>query len=209
MASSASSFAALTRCASQALATLTHKPELCVDEQALISRLGSGSSCRSFHSPWVLWKEDTVRPIDLSYPEMLHQVVVISRETKEVSSSEAHQRVKTSPSYLTRSDRAEENLRLLLDALTLKNWADAYQICWREFQDMHQLFHTCDQPFSYITEDSLAVLHELEQLWDRQGDGPLVTMDAGPNIHLLYRPDQIEIARQFKQDYLLGNYDVL
>ena len=40
-------------------------------------------------------------------------------------------------------------------------------------------------------------------------DGPLVTMDAGPNIHLLYRPDQAELARQFKSDYLVGNYDVL
>jgi len=35
------------------------------------------------------------------------------------------------------------------------------------------------------------------------------TLDAGPNIHLLYREDQSAHARQFKSDYLVGNYDVL
>ncbi len=35
------------------------------------------------------------------------------------------------------------------------------------------------------------------------------TMDAGPNIHLLYRPDQAMLAQQFKQDNLVGNYDVI
>lgn len=209
MASSASSFAALTRCAVFALAELTQKEILSVDEQAYISRLGSGSSCRSFYSPWALWQEDKVAAIDLPYPELVHQVVVIDAEKKEVSSSEAHKRVKSSDLYVTRSQRAEEHLTLLLAAFKANDWGKAYQICWREFQDMHQLFNTCAQPFSYITENSLAVLNDLEQLWDKKGDGPLVTMDAGPNIHLLYRPDQIEMAREFKRDYLVGNYDVL
>ncbi len=209
MASSASSFAALTRCAVFALAELTQKETLSVDEQAFMSRLGSGSSCRSFYSPWALWQEDKVTAIDLPYPELVHQVVVIDAEKKEVSSSEAHKRVKSSDLYATRSQRAEEHLILLLAAFKANDWGKAYQICWREFQDMHQLFNTCTQPFSYITENSLAVLNDLEQFWEKKGDGPLVTMDAGPNIHLLYRPDQIEMAREFKRDYLVGNYDVL
>lgn len=209
MASSASSFAALTRCAVFALAELMQKESLSVDEQAYMSRLGSGSSCRSFYSPWALWQEDKVRAIDLPYPELVHQVVLIDAQKKEVSSSEAHKRVKNSTLYDTRSQRAEENLSSLLAAFNTNDWTTAYQICWREFQDMHQLFHTCAQPFSYITENSLAVLNHLQQFWEKKGDGPLVTMDAGPNIHLLYRPDQLELAREFKRDYLVGNYDVL
>lgn len=209
MASSASSFAALTRCAVFALSELTQKDILSVDEQASISRMGSGSSCRSFYSPWALWKEDKVSAIELPYHEFIHQVVIINSAKKEVSSSEAHQRVKSSPLYAARSERAEANLTHLLQALKSKDWVSAYQICWREFQDMHQLFNTCEQPFAYITDSSIAVLNDLERLWDKNGDGPLVTMDAGPNIHLLYRPDQIEMARAFKRDYLVGNYGVL
>jgi len=209
LASSASSFAALTRCAVLALSELTQKEGLSTDLQAKISRAGSGSSCRSFYTPWALWTGDTVDAINLPYMQLDHQVIVISNKEKTVSSSEAHQRVKTSPLYLTRNARAEENLKQLLDALQTQDWSTAYQICWREFQDMHDLFSSCTMPFSYITEASNQLLNQLRSEWDRVGDGPLITMDAGPNIHLLYRPDQKELAQQIKRDYLIGHYDVL
>ncbi|STY29790.1 diphosphomevalonate decarboxylase [Legionella wadsworthii] len=209
MASSASSFAALTRCAVIALSELTNKPMPPVDEQAQLSRLGSGSSCRSFYSPWALWEGDEVKEIDLPYKELIYQGVIISNKKKEVPSSEAHRRVKSSPFYGARSQRAKENLKLLIDSLTVENWTLAYQVCWREFQDMHQLFSSCEQPFSYMTETGNTLLRQLENFWDKKGDGPIVTMDAGPNIHLLYRTDQAELAREFKSDYLVGNYDVL
>lgn len=209
LASSASSFAALTKCACLALSELTHKAMLSIDEQAQLSRLGSGSSCRSFYSPWALWKGNEVTAIDLPYKKLLHQVIIISSQEKEVSSSEAHKRVKSSGFYTTRNHTAEEHLKILLIALMAEDWASAYEVCWREFQEMHHLFSSCEQPFSYITQDSLSVLKLLQDLWHKQGDGPIVTMDAGPNIHLLYRPDQVELAHQFKSDYLVGNYDVL
>lgn len=209
LASSASSFAALTKCAANALSELTNKPLPSVDEQAQLSRLGSGSSCRSFYSPWALWKENEVKAIDLPYKNLIHQVIVVSSEEKKVSSSEAHQRVKSSPFYADRHERAEENLRLLLDAFMLKDWQSIYSICWREFQDMHNLFSSCEQPFSYMSPHCLEILKILEANWKKEGDGPIVTMDAGPNIHLLYRSEQEDQARQFKSQYLLGNYDVL
>jgi diphosphomevalonate decarboxylase len=209
LASSASSFAALTKCAMLALSELTQKPLPSMEEQAQLSRLGSGSSCRSFFSPWALWENDTVRLVDLPYKNLHHQVIVISHDPKKVSSREAHQRVKSSPQYSSRSQYATDNLNAILHALRAEDWKTTYQICWREFQDMHRLFHSCQQPFSYMTEASNQVLRSLQDLWHREGDGPLVTMDAGPNIHLLYRADQAEKAFQFKQDYLVGNYDVL
>lgn len=145
----------------------------------------------------------------MPYKDLEHQVIVISHEEKKVSSKEAHRRVKTSSHYPTRSQRATENLKVLLTALEVQDWKSAYQICWREFQDMHQLFMNCTEPFSYMTEQTHQALHSLQDLWQREGDGPLVTMDAGPNIHLLYRPEQAEMAMQFKRDHLVGNYDVL
>ena len=209
LASSASSFAALTKCAALALSELTQTPLPSVEIQAHLSRQGSGSSCRSFFSPWALWDEETVTGIELPYMELLHEVIVISEKEKEVSSSAAHLRIHTSPHYVDRGMRARQNLQLLLDAFTIKDWHAAYQICWHEFQDMHRLFSTCDQPFTYMSERSLSALDLLRDLWLREGDGPLVTMDAGPKIHLLYRTDQAALARRFKADYLVGNYDVL
>jgi diphosphomevalonate decarboxylase len=209
LASSASSFAALTQCALRAMSELTNKAMPSIEEQAKLSRLGSGSSCRSFYSPWALWRDEDILPLELPYVELGHQAIIISAKEKAVSSSEAHKLIKTSVYYAHREQRAEENLQELIKALQAKNWAQAYQICWREFQDMHRLFTTCEHSFSYMTEDSLKLLDALQTFWDMHGDGPLVTMDAGPNIHLLYRPDQKEMALKFKNDPLLKQYKVM
>jgi diphosphomevalonate decarboxylase len=209
LASSSSSFAALTKCAVLALSELNNTPLLSIEEQAQLSRLGSGSSCRSFFSPWALWQGETVEAIELPYKDLLHQVIVISHDEKSVPSSEAHMRIKSSGHYTARSQRATENLKVLRQALETKDWPSAYQICWHEFQDMHQLFTSCKQPFSYMTEKCREALRSLQDLWNHTGDGPIVTMDAGPNIHLLYRSDQATMALQFQHDRLIGNYDVL
>jgi diphosphomevalonate decarboxylase len=209
LASSASSFAALTQCAVEALCDLTQQPLPPVETIATLSRHGSGSSCRSFFSPWALWENDKVHGIDLPYQDLFHEVILVNHEIKAVSSSKAHELVKTSPLYPGRAERATQNLSDLLDALQGKNWNAAYQICWREFHDMHALFSSCAQPFSYISERSLEVLDHLQADWQKNQDGPIITMDAGPNIHLLYRPDQKEMARVFKQDVLIGNFDVM
>lgn len=209
LASSASSFAALTRVAALALSELTQIPIPDVAVLAALSREGSGSSCRCFFSPWALWDNDSVHAVNLAQTQLLHQAILISHEEKIVSSSMAHQRVKTSPLYKQRPWRATQNLKTLLNAFETNDWYSAYTVCWREFQDMHALFSTCDTPFHYITSETQTLLKTLQLFWEKQGDGPLVTMDAGPNVHLLYRADQNLLAKQFHHDHLLGQYDVL
>ena len=209
LASSASSFAALTKCAVQALCELTKRPLLSTEEQAQWSRLGSGSSCRSFYSPWALWSGENVYAIELPYTTLLHQSIIIDSAEKGIPSSEAHLRIRTSPFYDGRLQQASQHLKLLLAALKAKDWESAYQICWNEFQNMHALFTSCSQPFTYFTPRTEEVLMLIQDLWVRKKDGPIVTMDAGPNIHLLYRPDQVNLMRQFTQDHIVGNYDVI
>ncbi len=208
LASSASSFAALTKCAVRALTDLTKGKEFSDLEMAKLSQHGSGSSVRSFFKPWCLWREESIETVDFPYENLLHQVIIISHEKKAISSSKAHQLVKTSNLYSGRAKRAEENLRLLTNALNNKDWFESYRIAFREFTDMHQLFATCDKKFVYMTEECNELLFNLQKLWEDKGDGPIITMDAGPNIHLLYRQDQADIANAFKQDYLQGNYDI-
>ena len=42
----------------------------------------------------------------------------------------------------------------------------------------------------YMNEGTMKALLMLHKIWVDRNDGPLVTMDAGSNIHLLFRPDQ-------------------
>ena len=193
LASSASSFAALTMAALDAVSDLTGKPAPTAAEAAEISRTGSGSSCRSFFGPFAQWDSSgEVRAVpEVGFIDLLHQVVVVDETLKEVSSSKAHERVTTSALFKGRPERAEERLTSLKAALAKNDWRGAFEITWAEFWDMHALFETSVPSFGYMTAGSLEVLRTVRALsWDVHGDGPLVTMDAGPNVHLLYRNDE-------------------
>lgn len=209
LASSASSFAALTKCAVNAIAEETQQPLIDINSQADLSRQGSGSSCRSFFKPWALWQGQQVKALDLPYPHLLHQVIVLSSTEKTISSSEAHQLVASSPAFEGRVARAESRLQSLIQALAALDWSSAYQICWDEFIDMHHLFQTASTPFDYMNNESRALLDKLQTFWQQHGSGPIVTMDAGPNIHLLYREQDAALKAEFEAQHLTGKHHVL
>jgi diphosphomevalonate decarboxylase len=209
LASSASSFAALTKCACLALSELTHTECPDVSVQAELSRMGSGSSCRSFFSPWAIWNNVTAEKIELPYNNLIHHAILISEEEKAISSKRAHSQVKSSPEYEFRPARARKRLDDLLRALQTKQWQNAYKICWDEFMDMHHLFETAAEPFTYFTPKTHEMLEILKAFWEENQDGPIVTMDAGPNIHLLFRSDQHELAHHFVHEYLVNQFDFI
>lgn len=195
LASSASSFAALTLAAS-ALAEKSGVQDLNRFELAEFSRKGSGSSCRSFFGPWALWSPTGVHPMDLPLTQLKHSVVVVEAGRKTVSSSEAHRRVVTSPLFDGRPARAEARLADLLMAFREQDWERIYQICWAEFWDMHALFETSKPAFGYFEPGTIEVLKTIREIWANEKDGPVVTMDAGANVHLLFRHDQSELQKK-------------
>lgn len=208
LASSASSFAALTMAAVDLFAQMGNEKAKNANlaDQAELSRKGSGSSCRSFFGPWALWYQEGVRPVEFPMRPLHHQVIIVEDAVKAVSSSEAHRRVASSPKFLDRPLRAERRLAQLMDVFrdgcqSREVWRQAYQIVWDEFQDMHELFETSVPAFSYKTAKTHEVLDFLASLWEAEGDGPIVTMDAGANVHLLYREDQKGLAERIRTHF--------
>lgn len=190
LASSASSFAALTL-ATYELARESQK-NLAVSalELSKLSRRGSGSSCRSFFSPWAEWRGEGAEKVDLDL-KVEHAVLILESGKKVVSSSQAHERVTSSELFKGRPERAMNRLDHLRMALKSGAWQEAFELCWSEFWDMHALFETSQPAFGYMNSETLKALSVLRDVWTREGDGPLVTMDAGPNVHLILRPDQV------------------
>jgi diphosphomevalonate decarboxylase len=211
LASSASSFAALTKVAMTALAELTGSPQPTSLEMAKFSQRGSGSSCRSFFAPWSMWSAETVGDVRelVGKSDFIHQAVVVEDAVKTVSSSEAHVRVTSSLLFEGRTVRAETRLKQLVAALASDRWSEAFEITWAEFWDMHALFHTSHPSFSYMTAGSLEVLDYARKVWQDLGDGPLVTMDAGANVHLIYRNTPLglkaseKVRERFEGDYVV------
>jgi diphosphomevalonate decarboxylase len=188
IASSASSFAAMTLGTAavfarslEAFLTAFASGSLREDLAAL-SREGSGSSCRSFDGPWVRWSGADARKVESAVmPEMSDIVIVVSSAAKAVTSSAAHSRVSSSFLWSGRPERAEVRVKSLVAALAGGDLEAVSHIAWDDFWDMHSLFHTANPPFSYFEPGTIAVLKWLMV----QDERPIVTMDAGANIHVL------------------------
>ncbi len=207
LASSASSFAALTKCAHDIYISesIGKAKPYTAKELSKLSQKGSGSSCRSFFSPWGLWHDSGAEDIQLPIKNLLHMVVMCDETVKSVSSSQAHKLVLTSDHFKGRPERATERLQNLISAARSSDWVKMHDICWNEFWDMHNLFHTSKPAFMYMNGQTMEILNDLNLKWQKENDGPLVTMDAGSNIHLLFRQDQNELylslQNQFIQKY--------
>lgn len=191
IASSASSFAALTLAVAALCAHDLEKfKKIYLDKKGLqedlarLSRQGSGSSCRSFGGPWVFWCDEDVEPVLSHLPELVDFVLVVSESKKNVSSSEAHRRILTSPLWGGRSERASARADRLRSALVSGDYFLVSQIAWEESWEMHSLFHTSDPPFTYWQPSTLDILNFFMNEFSSQ-NRPIVTLDAGPNVHVL------------------------
>jgi diphosphomevalonate decarboxylase len=128
--------------------------------------------------------------VESALPEMTDLVVLVSGQAKEVSSSQAHQWVRTSPLWQGRVDRVYQRMGQLKHALGVADLATISKLVWAEMWEMHSLFHTCETPFTYFQPDTLRVLNWLStELKNYSKDSslkpPIVTLDAGPNIHII------------------------
>ena len=212
VASSASSFCALTlathKLAKHCSMKKTQLENFELSRLSALSRRGSGSSCRSFFSPWAIWEEDKAKAMNLPFSSMIHQLVIVDTNKKSISSSESHKRILKSPLFKGRVERAKNRLNDLLSALNKKDWRQCFEITWEEFQDLHQLYENSNPMIMYRTENSHKVLNWLKKFWNTQGDGPLVTMDAGPYVHLLYRSDQKLMAQKI-EGHFSSTYQIL
>jgi diphosphomevalonate decarboxylase len=201
IATSASAFAALTLAWSAILAGDRKKewiekfksgdPRLRI-AMAKVAAKGSGSSCRSLDGPWVEWNPNQgISVIDGCAAEWIDFIFVIESGPKEVPSSEAHVRVKSSPLFQGRTQRAEDRLHEL--KTRLKNNPSEIpkiqRLVLEEAMDMHELFHTSEPPFKYMNEQSHEIVDcfkntESQLVAEVPSFHGVVTLDAGANVHL-------------------------
>lgn len=203
IASSASSFAALTLVCYQTARELVNCNEHSAFDLSALSRQGSGSSCRSFYPNWAKWQSEGAEPVSSSLQNLQHAVVVVESGKKTVSSSQAHLKVTESLLFEGRIERASKRFEQLSSLLSepTANWQQMYQLTWAEFWDMHALFETSSPAFGYMTGKSLDVLKQISAFWEQHQDGPIATMDAGANVHCLWRSDQNELKQALYKQF--------
>lgn len=200
IASSASSFAAITTAYALSQAKVPEKffERFVADEDfraalSHLSREGSGSSCRSFFGPFVEWDEAGVRAIESRLEPLIDLVVIVDSQPKKVSSSEAHERVKTSPNWKRRTSAVVDRFQKMKAAIREGDLVTVANLSYDEAMEMHELFHTARPDFSYLAPLTHAVLDYLD--YNRTPE-TIVTLDAGPNVHVLLPKSQAITLRQ-------------
>jgi diphosphomevalonate decarboxylase len=157
---------------------------------AAVSARGSGSSCRSFGGPFVEWDPDA--GITESSPRESYTDFILLLETNEkaVSSSEAHQRVRTSPGFAGREERVRARLSRVREGLSGSKSDLLPSIVLEEAIDMHELFHTSQPSFRYFNAESEAWIRRIRESWIPGCEtvlpsrNAILTFDAGANAHL-------------------------
>jgi diphosphomevalonate decarboxylase len=165
-----------------------------------IARLGSGSACRSVFPVASLWGEvatvagssdffgiplaDHLSSLYHSYQDT---ILIVSTEEKKISSSAGHEMMNKHAYAESRYDVANKNLLRLLDCMHSDNEIDLFMsICESEALQLHALMMSGDQPFILIQPNTLSIIREVWNFRKESGIPVCFTLDAGPNVHLLY-----------------------
>lgn len=221
IASSASSMSAIALCLAEiddqinSLDSL--KDESWWNRVSQLARLGSGSACRSLYPVAALWGKmkditassdnyaipwvDQLAPVYHTYQDA---ILIVSAGEKSVSSSAGHELMKDLPYAQVRYHSAEKNLTSLLQAMQSENALETFMtICESEALQLHALMMMSSQPYLLMEPDTLIIIKEVWRYRKETGMPLCFTLDAGPNVHLLYPAEHKSAVLDFIQSEML------
>lgn len=199
-ASSASGFAALAAAATKALGLSLRDEEL-----SRLTRRGSGSACRSIYGGFAEWqkgnKEDgtdsfAVQIAPRDHWDIRMAAAVLSATMKDVSSREGMKRtVDTSVFYDGWLKSTTDDLENIKAGIKERDFEKVGEIAEANCLKMHATTLGANPPFTYWHDSTLAVMHKV---WEMRKEGIPVyfTIDAGPNVKVLYLPENEKVVQE-------------
>ena len=199
LASSASSFAALTLAATKAFNLNLSKEEL-----SRLSRYASGSASRSIFGNFAIWdigndKTSIARPIDINWPEFKIIVLMIDKSKKPASSTDAmKESVENKLLYDEWVKQSKIDLDKMLIALNNKDIKSVGEIAEKNANHMHDLIESTG--ITYKTKESLKAIDKIHELRTK-GVLAYYTMDAGPNIKIITIDSEVNKIVDYFNEY--------
>lgn len=175
-----------------------------------LARLGSGSACRSVYPHVAVWGDSASIPaasnqyaipyadeVDPIFQNFHDDILIISRAEKSVSSRAGHQLMEGNLYADNRYQQARQRLGRLTDAMKAGDLETFGQITEAEALTLHALMMTSAPPYLLMEPNSITAIRKVQSFRADTGHPLYFTLDAGPNLHLLY-PDTIaEPVKQF------------
>lgn len=219
IASSASSMSALALCLCEIekkhYESLQNNNDF-LQKASFIARLGSGSAARSVFPYAATWGEFVENPVSSDeYASPLYfdvhpkfknyrdAILIVSNKTKKVSSTAGHALMPNHPFAIARFKQAKNNLKALLKALKTGNQDTFIEIVENEALTLHALMMSSNPGYILMEPGSLKIIEKIRQYRQKTGIKLCFTLDAGPNVHLLYSLNNHDKVEKFIKNELL------
>ncbi|MEM8525420.1 MAG: diphosphomevalonate decarboxylase [Bacteroidota bacterium] len=212
IASSASSMSALALCLctleDNLFGTLS-EDDAFVQKASYIARLGSGSACRSIFSPMAIWGQTSgIESSSDEYAipfEQTHEafkgfhddILIVSSGEKSVSSRAGHALMEDNAYAEPRYQQARHRMQRLLEALKDGDLNTFGQIAENEALTLHALMMTSHPSYILMQPNSLEIINKIRAFRADTNHPVFFSLDAGPNVHLLYPENIIHEVRPF------------
>lgn len=213
IASSASAMSSLALCLchiDQQVTGINEDEEQLYRKASRLARMGSGSACRSVYGGWVLWgkteeSDDSSDDYSTTLKNILNEkfsflydsILIVDSGIKQVTSSAGHSRMETNRYREIKYESGRLNASLLIKSLTAGDWKSFRIIAENEASGLHAMFLLNDPPYYLIKPESLVIIEKLKKFREESGLDLCFTLDAGPNIHLLYPSEIRETMKSF------------
>lgn len=208
IASSASGMSALALCLCS-LEQRLFKVEL-VDSEffkkaSYVSRIGSGSAARSVYGGLVSWgmnkviasssdyfATDLTAQINPVFTNFQDSIILISSDEKKVSSTIGHGLMNNHPFADSRFLQAKNNYNSIVSVLKSGDLDRFIGIVENEAMSLHAMMMTSNPGYFLFEPNTLHAIKRIISFRERSKLPICFTLDAGPNIHLLY-PESIKL----------------
>jgi diphosphomevalonate decarboxylase len=218
IASSASAMSALSLCLCSLEDNLFNPTDDAQFRQkaSFVSRLASGSACRSIYSGAAVWGRspmisDSSDEYAVPAEDRLHAsfkgyrdaILIMSSNKKSVSSSAGHKLMDQHPYAEVRFKQARLRLDELLNVLQVGNRERFVTIVENEALTLHGLMMTSELSYILMEPATIDVIRKIRSFRESSGVPACFTLDAGPNVHLLYPEKHKEEVLRLINDELL------
>ena len=219
IASSASSMSALALCLMSLKAASEKKMynyDTFLQQASNFARIGSGSASRSIFPEFAVWGKTQAIPgscdkYAIPYPINYHNdfnniqdsILIVNENEKSVSSRAGHALMIDHPMAKQRYRNANKRLDDILIALNTGDWGSFCQTVETEALELHALMMTSSHSFILMKPNTLEIMERI-RIFRAESKIPVCfTLDAGPNVHVLYPYSEKTKVRNFIQSELL------
>lgn len=168
-----------------------------------LARLGSGSASRSMFSPYSLWGKNELivgstdefaielAGVHQNFQEVHDSILIVDETPKKVSSSLGHSLMNAHEYANQRFAQANRRTGEIVKILANGDWESFIRITESEALTLHAMMMSSPNPYLLMKPGTLLAIENIQKLRKDKKLPICFTLDAGPNVHVLY-PSEVK-----------------